>query len=103
MASKVNTILQNAILAAKSDRVEFIDQLSDVIKERVGSSTELAQSFMDQAHQTIETLDRRQLMENLVDMIANKEGDADRITRLEQKIDALTQAVELLNQKIAEK
>lgn len=104
MNDNLNTILRSAIVASQSDRAEFVEQLSDIIAARIGSSSTQAAIIESRIEQMTSSLDRQQLLEQLISSIAGwgaeKQIPQQDVARLEAKIDRLSEAIEELNKKL---
>lgn len=104
MSDGLNTILRSAIVASQSDRAEFVEQLSSIIAERIGSSSQQAALIESRIEQMSANLDRQQLLDQLMSSIiglgAEKQTPQQDIVRLEAKIDRLSEAIEELNKKL---
>lgn len=89
----VNTLLRSSISASLSDRDSFVERISIVIQEKIGSDPEQAKSISDKIATAMETFDDQLLINQILS--PTKQDD-----QLIQKIDALTKAIDKLNENI---
>lgn len=99
MNSTMNLLLRAAIAAAASDREKFVEKVSSLIEDKVGTSPETAEQVAGGIDQLVDMLDQHLFFEQIT---GNNANTAD----LEKKIDRLTESIDKLNEnleKIAKK
>ncbi len=67
MNSTVNMLLRAAITAAATDREKFIEQVSSIIEERIGTSAEKSDTVAREIGTFIESFDRQLAIDQLLD------------------------------------
>lgn len=89
----VNSLLRSSISASLSDRDSFVEKISAIIQEKVGSDPEQARSISDKIATAMEQIDH----ELLINQILSPDKNEDKLI---QKIDALTESINKLNESI---
>ncbi len=90
MNQALNVLLRAAIAAAASDREKFVDRVSGLIEDKVGTSPQTAQKVAGGIDQLVDMLDQQLFFQQLT---ADRTVDGE----LEKKIDRLTAAIDKLN------
>lgn len=90
MNSTMNLLLRAAIAAAASDRDKFVDKVSSLIEDKVGTSPETAEQVAGGIDQLVDMLDQHLFFQQLT-------GNSTDTAELEKKIDRLTEAIDKLN------
>lgn len=93
MNSTMNLLLRVAIAAAASDREKFVERVSSLIEDKVGTSPETAGQVAGNIDQLVDMLDQHLFFEQ----IAGSNTDT---TTLEKKIDRLTESIDKLNENL---
>lgn len=91
MNSTMNLLLRAAIAAAASDREKFVDKVSSLIEDRVGTSPETAEQVAGGIDQLVDMLDQHLFFQQLTGNTVAETAE------LEKKIDRLTEAIDKLN------
>lgn len=91
MNSTMNLLLRAAIAAAASDREKFVDKVSSLIEDKVGTSPETAEQVAGGIDQLVDMLDQHLFFQQLTGNAVTE------TTELEKKIDRLTEAIDKLN------
>lgn len=90
MNSTMNLLLRAAIAAAASDRDKFVDKVSSLIEDKVGTSPETAEQVAGGIDQLVDMLDQHLFFQQLT-------GNSTDTAELEKKIDRLTEVIDKLN------
>lgn len=90
MNQALNVLLRAAIAAAASDREKFVDRVSGLIEDKVGTSPQTAQKVAGGIDQLVDMLDQQLFFQQLA---SDRAADGE----LEKKIDRLTAAIDKLN------
>lgn len=93
MNSTMNLLLRAAIAAAASDRDKFVEKVSSLIEDKVGTSPETAEQVAGGIDQLVDMLDQHLFFEQIT---GNNTDTAD----LEKKIDRLTASIDKLNENL---
>ncbi len=91
MNSTMNLLLRAAIAAAASDREKFVDKVSSLIEDKVGTSAETAEQVAGGIDQLVDMLDQHLFFQQLTGSTVAETAE------LEKKIDRLTEAIDKLN------
>lgn len=91
MNSTMNLLLRAAIAAAASDREKFVDKVSSLIEDKVGTSPETAEQVAGGIDQLVDMLDQHLFFQQLTGSTVAETAE------LEKKIDRLTEAIDKLN------
>ena len=91
MNQALNVLLRAAIAAAASDREKFVDRVSGLIEDKVGTSPKTAQKVAGGIDQLGDMLDQQLFFQQLTSDHRTADGE------LEKKIDRLTAAIDKLN------
>lgn len=93
MNSTMNLLLRAAIAAAASDREKFVEKVSSLIEDKIGTSPETAGQVAGSIDQLVDMLDQHLFFEQITG------NNADTAT-LEKKIDRLTESIDKLNENL---
>lgn len=94
MNSTMNLLLRAAIAAAASDRDKFVEKVSSLIENKVGTSPETAEQVAGGIDQLVDMLDQHLFFEQIT---GNNNTDT---AELEKKIDRLTASIDKLNENL---
>ena len=93
MNSTMNLLLRAAIAAAASDRDKFVEKVSSLIEDKVGTSPETAEQVAGGIDQLVDMLDQHLFFEQIT-------GSNTDTAELEKKIDRLTASIDKLNENL---
>ena len=93
MNSTMNLLLRAAIAAAASDREKFVEKVSSLIEDKVGTSPETAEQVAGGIDQLVDMLDQHLFFEQIT-------GNNTDTAALEKKIDRLTASIDKLNENL---
>lgn len=89
----MNLLLRAAIAAAASDRDKFVEKVSSLIEDKVGTSPETAEQVAGGIDQLVDMLDQHLFFEQIT-------GSNTDTAELEKKIDRLTASIDKLNENL---
>lgn len=89
----MNLLMRAAIAAAATDREKFVDKVSELIENKVGTSPESADKIAGGLDTLVEMLDQQLFLDQLT-------GKTTDTSALERKLDRLTDAIERLNRNL---
>lgn len=89
----MNLLLRAAIAAAASDRDRFVEKVSSLIEDKVGTSPETAGQVAGGIDQLVDMLDQHLFLEQIT-------GSNTDTAELEKKIDRLTASIDKLNENL---
>lgn len=93
MNTTMNLLMRAAIAAAATDREKFVDKVSELIENKVGTSPESADKIAGGLDTLVEMLDQQLFLDQLT-------GKTTDTSALERKLDRLTDAIERLNRNL---
>lgn len=93
MNTTMNLLMRAAIAAAATDREKFVDKVSELIENKVGTSPESAEKIAGGLDTLVEMLDQQLFLDQLT-------GKTTDTSTLERKLDRLTDAIERLNRNL---